>query len=247
MFNLNIYLDSPTNFSFGYQDPASQWMLGIIDLHDNIVFYLIIILTVVTWFFISAMYNKDHLAHLAHGNLIEIIWTLTPAKILWVIGLPSLKLLYMMDEILDAELTVKAIASQWFWTYEYSDYVFEDMEEKEENKFTFDSFMLADDDLQLGDLRELTVDNYLVLPINTSIRLLVTSNDVIHSFAVPSLGIKADCYPGRLNSLGFVINRESVFYGGCSELCGAYHHGMPIGIKAVSLGSYLSFLNTLEE
>lgn len=106
--------------------------------------------------------------------------------------------------------------------------------------------MVADEDLELGELRELTVDNYLVLPINTSIRLLISSTDVIHSFAVPSLGLKMDAIPGRLNSLGFVINRESTFYGGCSELCGALHHAMPIGVKAVSLGSYLSFISTFE-
>jgi cytochrome c oxidase subunit 2 len=213
-------------------------MLGIIDLHDNIIFYLIIILSVVLWFFISSMYNKDHLSNLAHGNLIEIVWTITPAIILWVIGLPSLKLLYMMDEILDAELTVKAIGNQWFWSYEYTDY---------DEEIAFDSFMVADEDLELGELRELAVDNYLILPINTSIRLLLSSNDVIHSFAIPSLGLKMDALPGRLNSLGFVINRESTFYGGCSELCGALHHAMPIGIKAVSLGSYLSFINTFDE
>jgi heme/copper-type cytochrome/quinol oxidase subunit 2 len=130
MLNLFItYADSPINFSYGFQDPATQWMLGIVDLHDNIVFYLIIILTVVLWFLISALYNPDHLANLHHGNLIEVIWTITPAMILWVIGLPSLKLLYMMDEILDAELTVKAIANQWYWSYEYTDYVFANGEE----------------------------------------------------------------------------------------------------------------------
>ncbi len=107
------YADSPINFSYGFQDPATQWMLGIVDLHDNIVYFLIIILTVVLWFLKSALDNPDHLANLHHGNLIEVIWTITPAMILWVIGLPSLKLLYMMDEILDAELTVKAIANQW--------------------------------------------------------------------------------------------------------------------------------------
>jgi cytochrome c oxidase subunit 2 len=237
-----LFSDSPINFSYGFQDPASKWMLGIIDLHDNIVFYLIIILSVVLWFFISSMYNKDHLSNLAHGNLIEIIWTITPALILWVIGLPSLKLLYMMDEILDAELTVKAIGNQWFWSYEYSDYINNENNES----IAFDSFMIAEDDLELGDLRELAVDNYLVLPINTSIRLLISSNDVIHSFAIPSLGLKMDALPGRLNSLGFVINRESTYFGGCSELCGALHHAMPIGIKAVSLGSYLSFINTYD-
>lgn len=235
-----IYADTPTNFSYGFQDPASKWMLGIIELHDSIVFYLIKILVVVLWFLISALYNKDHIFNLYHGNLIEIIWTVTPAIILWVIGLPSLKLLYMMDEILDAELTVKAIGNQWYWSYEYTDY--SDVEGKE--LIAFDSFMVADDDLELGELRELTVDNYLVLPINTSIRLLTSSNDVIHSFAIPSLGLKKDAMPGRLNSLGFVINRESTFYGGCSELCGALHHAMPIGVKAVSLGTYLSFIES---
>ena len=231
-----LYSDTPTNFSYTFQDPASQWMLGIIDLHDNILFFLIILLVVVLWFLVSAFQNLDHLANLHHGNLIEVIWTITPAMILWVIGLPSLKLLYMMDEILDPELTVKAIASQWFWSYEYTDY------DQEDN--SYDSFKVSDDDLELGELRTLTVDNYLVQPINTSIRLLVSSNDVIHSFAVPSLGIKADCLPGRINSLGFVINRESTFFGGCSELCGALHHAKPIGLKAVNLSSYLSYIKS---
>jgi cytochrome c oxidase subunit 2 len=110
---------------------------------------------------------------------------------------------------------------------------------------TFDSFLVGDADLEDGDLRQLAVDNYLVLPVNTSIRLITTSNDVIHNFAIPSLGLKIDSIPGRLNSVGVVINRESVFYGNCSELCGAYHAFMPTAIKAVSLGSYLSFINTL--
>ena len=110
---LRTYADSPIDFSYGFQDPATQWMLGIVNLHDKIVFYLIKILTIVIWLLISALKNSDHLANLHHGNLIEVIWTITPAMILWVIGLPSLKLLYMMDEILDAELTVKAIANQW--------------------------------------------------------------------------------------------------------------------------------------
>jgi len=237
-----FFADVPVNFSYGFQDPASQWMLGIIRLHDFIIFYLIILFVVVVWIFTSLFFNKDYVANLAHGNLIELIWTITPSIILWIIGIPSLKLLYMMDEILDSEVTVKAIASQWFWTYEYSDYISEN-----NDTISFDSFMIGHDDLELGDFRQLAVDNYLVLPINTSIRVLCTSNDVIHSFAVPSIGIKADCLPGRLNSLGFVINRESVYYGGCSELCGSLHHAMPIGIKAVPLNSYLSFIESVSE
>ena len=125
------------------------------------------------------------------------------------------------------------------WSYEYSDYV---SDEKE--PIAFDSFLVAEEDLEIGEQRNLTVDNYLTLPVNTSIRMLVSSNDVIHCFAVPSLGIKADGYPGRLNSIGFIINREGVFYGQCSEICGAMHGYMPIGVKSVSLPSFLSFVNS---
>src|SRR6478736_497663 len=114
-----IYGDAPINFSKNFQDPASDWLLAIINLHDNIIFYLIIILTVVLWFLISALINPDHLSNLHHGNLIELIWTITPAIILWLIGLSSLKLLYLMDEILSPEITVKAIGNQWYWSYEY--------------------------------------------------------------------------------------------------------------------------------
>ena len=234
-----IFADSPINFSYSFQDPASYLKLSIISLHDFIIFYLIIILTIVIWAGVSVFLNKDYLGNLAHGNLIELIWTITPSLILWTIGIPSLKLLYKKDEILDSELTVKVIGNQWFWSYEYSDYVNE-----EEETIAFDSFMVPDSDLELGQLRTLTVDNYLVLPIHTSIRVLCSSNDVIHSFAVPSLGIKADCYPGRLNALGFIITRESTFYGGCSELCGSLHHAKPIGIKAVPLSSYFSFIKS---
>lgn len=234
-----FYADSPVNYAFSFQDPASYWKVAIVSLHDFIVYYLIIISTVVLWTFISVLTNKDYLGNLAHGNLIELIWTITPSLILWIIGIPSLQLLYLMDEIIDAEVTVKAIGNQWFWSYEYSDYVTDENE-----TIAYDSFMVQDDDLELGQLRTLTVDNYLVLPIHTSLRVLCSSNDVIHSFAVPSLGIKADCYPGRLNALGFIITRESTFYGGCSELCGSLHHAKPIGIKGVPLSSYFSFIKS---
>jgi len=157
MYNFTIYSDYPINYSFSFQDPASDWLLGIINLHDNIIFYLIIILTVVLWFLVSAILNPDHLFNLHHGNLIELIWTITPALILWKIGLPSLKLLYLMDEILSAEITVKAIGNQWYWNYEYSDMVFDNGERE---TIEFDSFKVADDDLELGEQRNLAVDNY---------------------------------------------------------------------------------------
>nr|NP_150334.1 cytochrome c oxidase subunit 2 [Rhizophydium sp. 136]AAK84264.1 cytochrome c oxidase subunit 2 [Rhizophydium sp. 136] len=253
MFSVNfnfaclLFSDYPINYSYSFQDPASDWLLGIINLHDNIIFYLIIILTVVLWLLTSALLNPDHLFNLHHGNLIELIWTITPAAILWMIGLPSLKLLYLMDEILSPEITVKAIGNQWYWSFEYGDHVFDNENGEPKETIAFDSFMVAEDDLELGEQRNLAVDNYLVLPINTSIRMLVTANDVIHSFSINSLGIKVDALPGRINALGFIINRPGQFYGQCSELCGSLHGFMPIGLKAVSLSSYLSFINSFQE
>jgi cytochrome c oxidase subunit II len=237
-----IYTDYANDYSFNFQDPASSWLLSIIELHDTVMFYLVIILTVVIWFFISSLLNKDYLFELRHNDEIELAWTITPALILWAIGIPSLILLYIMDEILDADLTVKVSGHQWYWNYEYSDYI-----NSLGDHINFDSFLVPEEDLELGDLRQLTVDNYLVLPSNTSIRILVTSNDVLHSFAVPSLGIKADAIPGRLNSIGVTINRNSTFYGQCSELCGILHSAMPIGIKSVSLNSYINFLKGYQE
>ncbi len=239
----NINNDYPQEGQLSFQDPASDWMYAIIDLHDRIVFYLIIILAVVLWTQISAISNKNHLAYLHHGNMIEQIWTLTPAGILWAIGLPSLRQLYIMDEIQDAEITVKAIGNQWYWSYEYSDYV----NANGSAEIAFDSFMVDEASQEQGDIRNLTVDNYLVLPVGTSIRLVVSSNDVIHCFAIPSLAIKSDAIPGRLNATGFIINRPSTYYGQCSELCGVLHGFMPIGLHAVSVPSYLSFLDTQSE
>jgi cytochrome c oxidase subunit 2 len=229
-----IRADYPLKGQLNFQDPGSEILLGVYDLHDRIMFYLIIILVVVLWFFTSSLVNKNHI-QFSHGNLIEFLWTLTPAGILWGIGLPSLKLLYMMDEILDSEITVKAIGNQWYWNYEYSDYI---------DQINFSSFMLDDNSLQIGDLRLLTTDSSLVLPIQTSIRLLVSSNDVIHSFGIPSLGLKVDAIPGRLNSGGIILTRESIYYGQCSELCGVLHGFMPITIEGVSLNSYLNFLHS---
>lgn len=234
----SLSLDSAVNWSTGFQDPASNTFYGIIDLHDNIIFYLIILGSLVFWAFLSTLTNPDHLPFLAHGNLIEIIWTITPAIILWLIAIPSIKLLYLIDEILDADLTVKAIGRSWYWSYEYSDF---------SNPIAFDSFLIPDSDLLPGQPRRLAVDNYLVLPIHTSIRLLVTSMDVIHSFALPSFGIKADAIPGRLNSLGFIINRPGTFYGQCSELCGDLHSAMPIGIRAVNLPAFIQFIDQSDQ
>jgi len=235
----NIYTEYAINYNYGFQDPATPFSYAIIDLHDRILFYLIIIFTIVLWFLISSIIysNKKEIimSNIQHGLIIEMIWTLIPAIILWIIALPSLKLLYLMDELLDSQLTIKISGNQWYWSYEYSDF---------KENINFDSFMIQDDDLTLGDLRLLTVDNPLILPINTNIRLLVTSNDVIHSWAIPSLTVKLDAMAGRLNSTGILISRPSTFYGMCSELCGSSHAYMPIMLKAVSINEFINYINS---
>lgn len=210
-------------------------MYSIIELHDNIVFYLIILCVLVFWTLFSSL-TGDYgfsLKSISHGNLIEVIWTIIPAIILWLIGLPSLILLYLIDEILDADITIQVTGNQWYWNYNYTDYP--------SLGINFDSFLVQEEDLEEGDLRNLTVDNYLVLPMNTNIRLLVTANDVIHSFAIPSLGIKCDALPGRLNSAGLIVTRPSTFYGQCSELCGLLHGFMPVGLKVVTKEQYIEY------
>jgi len=230
----------------GFQDPGSEMILGILDLHDRIMFYLIIILIVVLWFFISSQTErKKNYVNIAHGNLIEFLWTLIPAGILWGIGLPSLKLLYLIDSQLDSEITlsVKIIGQQWYWNYEFLDFSYEPL--KATSRASYSSFMLDDQALTLGDKRLLSTDNSLILPVFSEIRFLITSSDVIHSFAIPSLGLKCDAIPGRLNSTSVCLTRESTYYGQCSELCGILHGFMPIEIRGVSLINYLKFIQTL--
>nr|YP_009228174.1 cytochrome c oxidase subunit 2 [Rhizophagus fasciculatus]AGA14201.1 cytochrome c oxidase subunit 2 [Rhizophagus irregularis]AGF34708.1 cytochrome c oxidase subunit 2 [Rhizophagus aggregatus]AGA14233.1 cytochrome c oxidase subunit 2 [Rhizophagus irregularis]AGF34710.1 cytochrome c oxidase subunit 2 [Rhizophagus irregularis]AJK91305.1 cytochrome c oxidase subunit 2 [Rhizophagus fasciculatus] len=239
------YNDAPQPWQLGFQDGGSPSIEGIVELHDQVMFYLVIILLGVGWMLGSTIrkFNSNHnqIVHKYHnhGTLIELIWTITPALVLIAIAFPSFKLLYLLDEVIDPVITVKAIGNQWFWTYEYSDYVNDTGETIE-----FDSYMIPDTDLEPGQLRLLEVDNRVILPVDTHIRFIVTARDVIHSFAVPSLGLKLDALPGRLNQTSAIINREGVFYGMCSELCGVLHYGMPIVIESVSLESYLLWLSS---
>lgn len=209
-------------------------MEEIIFFHDQVMFILIIIITTVLWLIVKALSGKAYHRYLVDGTLLEIIWTIIPAIILILIALPSLKLLYLMDEVMDPALTIKAIGHQWYWSYEYSDYQTESLE--------FDSYMVPTSDLNKGDFRLLEVDNRLVVPINTHVRVLVTGADVLHSFAVPALAVKMDAVPGRLNQTGFFIKRPGIFYGQCSEICGANHSFMPIVIEAVSLDKYINWV-----
>jgi cytochrome c oxidase subunit 2 len=240
-----IYLDAAEPWQLGFQDSATPVMEGINVLHDNILFYLIVVVVGVLWALLNIIYNfastrtNFTLKYLRHGTLIEIIWTITPALILISIALPSFKLLYLMDEVIDPAITIKAIGHQWYWSYEYSDYM-----SNEGESLGFDSYMVPTDELKEGDLRLLEVDNRIVVPVNTHIRVVVTAADVLHSWAVPSLGIKMDAVPGRLNQTSMIIKREGVYYGQCSEICGVQHGFMPIVVEAVNLENYVAWVSS---
>lgn len=236
-----LWADAPLPWQLGFQDPATPIMEGIIDLYDSINFYLIIVVVVVTWMMLASIvhFTNAKISHkyFNHGTFIEIVWTILPALVLVSIAFPSFKLLYFSDEVIDPSITIKAIGRQWYWTYEFSDYT-----NQENETLTFDSYMVPTDDLNEGDLRLLEVDNRIVVPVNTHVRVIITGGDVIHSWAVPSLGIKTDAFPGRLNQSSFIIKREGVYYGQCSELCGVQHGFMPIVVEAVPVEKYVSWI-----
>lgn len=235
--------DTPRPWGVYFQDSATPQMEGLIELHDNIMFYLVIILFGVAWIMLSIIRNysnkKSPISHkyLNHGTTIELIWTITPALILILIAFPSFKLLYLMDEVSDPSMSVLAEGHQWYWSYQYPDFL-----NKEDDFIDYDSYLVPESDLENGSLRLLEVDNRVILPEQTHVRFIVTAADVIHSFACPSLGIKCDAYPGRLNQASVYINRPGVFFGQCSEICGILHSSMPIAIESVTIEKFVSWL-----
>lgn len=245
---LNSGLENTQAFlnNLGFQEPASPMMEGLIALHSDIWAIMLFVAGFVLYMLCATLASapvRSYKVH--HHSLIEIVWTTVPALILCVIAVPSFTLLYSLDEIVEPSLTIKAVGRQWYWSYEYGDYA---QSSDLVNGITFDSNILQDDDLENGQLRMLEVDNRLVLPVNKHIRLLTCAGDVIHSFAVPSLGIKMDAIPGRLNQTMMFIKRQGVFYGQCSELCGNSHAMMPIAVEAVQEQDYVDWINAkLEE
>lgn len=240
-----VYYDAPVSRQMGFQDPATPIMEGIIDLHHDLFFFMIIIFVFVLWLLVRLIYffsirnNDMHKPiRFTHHTTLEIVWTIVPSLILIAIAIPSFALVYAMDEIVNPSVTIKVIGHQWYWSYEYSDYGL-----LEEDQILFDSYMLAEDDLNEGFLRLLDVDNRVVLPARIHVRLLITSADVIHSWAVPSFGVKLDACPGRLNQIAIFVKRPGVFYGQCSEICGVNHGFMPIAVEAVELEQYFDWLS----
>nr|AEM66830.1 cytochrome c oxidase subunit II [Mecinus barbarus] len=219
------------------QDSASPLMEQLMYFHDHTLMILIIITILIGQMLLSMLFNKFIHRFLLEGQLIEMVWTILPAIILIMIALPSLRLLYILDEIFNPMITVKAIGHQWFWSYEYSDY----------KNIEFDSYMIPDNQLSPMNFRLLDVDNRMIIPYNTQIRIIITSIDVIHSWTIPSLGVKIDATPGRLNQANFNINRTSLFFGQCSEICGANHSFMPIVIETVSSNKFISWMNSMSK
>lgn len=209
-----------------FQNAVSPVMEQLIFFHDYSIIIMIMIILLVGYIIVNSCFNKNYNLGLFEGQELERIWTLLPGIFLLLIAFPSLRLLYLMEDYDDYDLTIKRLGHQWYWTYEYSDLG---------AKF-FDSYIRNNNRL----FRLLNVDNCLVLPYNRRIRLITTSVDVIHSWTIPSVGVKVDAIPGRLNQLFLIFNRIGIFTGQCSEICGANHSFIPILIRVIP---YMKFLN----
>nr|YP_008080801.1 cytochrome c oxidase subunit II [Scomberomorus munroi]AFU65459.1 cytochrome c oxidase subunit II [Scomberomorus munroi]AFU65472.1 cytochrome c oxidase subunit II [Scomberomorus munroi x Scomberomorus semifasciatus]AFU65485.1 cytochrome c oxidase subunit II [Scomberomorus munroi x Scomberomorus semifasciatus]AFU65498.1 cytochrome c oxidase subunit II [Scomberomorus munroi x Scomberomorus semifasciatus] len=221
----------------GFQDAASPIMEELLHFHDHALMIVFLISTFVLYIIIAMVTTKLTNSYILDSQEIEIIWTVLPAIILILIALPSLRILYLMDEINNPHLTVKAVGHQWYWSYEYTDY----------KDLAFDSYMIPTQDLAPGQFRLLEADHRMVVPVESPVRMLITADDVLHSWAVPSLGIKMDAVPGRLNQAALVASRPGVFYGQCSEICGANHSFMPIVVEAVPLQHFESWSSLMLE
>lgn len=241
----SVECDSPEPWQMRLQDPASPVAEGISELFNSLTFYLIIIVFGVFWAMSSTVYHYKHTTqpiphHFSHGAAVELVWTISPALFLITIAFPSFKLLYLTDEVFSPSMTIKAVGHQWYWSYEYSDFLNEDGE-----SLGFDSYMVPESDLADGQLRLLDVDNNVVIPVDTNVRFIITGQDVIHSWTVPSLGVKVDAVPGRLNQAAVIAEREGLFYGQCSELCGVLHGFMPICVEVVTPEKYLEWMEDM--
>nr|AMP43705.1 cytochrome c oxidase subunit II [Dialysis sp. KW-2016] len=215
------------------QNSNSPLMEQLTFFHDHTLLILIMITILISYLMIMLFFNIYINRFLLHGQIIEMIWTILPAIVLIFIAFPSLRLLYLMDEINIPMITLKSIGHQWYWSYEYSDFL----------NLEFDSYMVPTMELNKEEFRLLDVDNRIILPMNSQIRILITAADVIHSWTIPSLGVKVDGSPGRLNQTNFIISRPGLFFGQCSEICGANHSFMPIVIESIPMNYFIKWIN----
>ncbi len=237
MLPAKLFASKAFPWQMNFQEAATPVAERIREFHD---FLLILTIGIVIFVmglmaYVMIKFHKSRNpvpSKTTHNTLIEVVWTLVPVIILVVIVFPSLKLMYFMDKTEDAEMTVKVVSHQWYWSYEYPDH----------DNIAFDSLMLKKDELKPGQPRLLEVDNRLVVPVGTNIRILLTSADVLHSWAVPAMGVKTDTVPGRLNETWIKVTKEGVYYGQCSELCGRDHGFMPIAVEVVSKDKFAQWV-----
>ncbi len=247
IFASSIFNDAPHFSQYGIQTSGSPVLTAMLSFHHYLMVVLIVIGTSVFYFlwYIFTNFSNDKtqagntVAKFSHSNDLEISWTILPAVILLFLAIPSFSLLYSLDESINPALTLKVVGHQWYWSYEYSGFVFG------ENQYNleFDSYMVNDADLRRGMFRCLEVDNRVHIPSKTHIRVIVTSSDVLHSWAVPSLGIKIDACPGRLSQISLYAQRNSTYFGQCSEICGINHGFMPIVVTAESKKKFFRWLS----
>ena len=243
--------DTALSYQLGFQDPATTSMEGIHLFNIHLLFVIISIVALVAWLMAIILINftesgNSTVADFTHSNTIEIVWTSIPALILLSLASPSFSLLYSMDEISNPELTLKILGHQWYWTYEISDFSKFVCLSEDSSALKFSSYMLTDEAIKegnfIGFLRNLETNKRVLLPTNTHIRLLISSVDVLHSWTVPSFGVKVDACPGRLNQANLFVKRFGLFFGQCSEICGVNHGFMPIVVLGLPSVQYNAFL-----
>ena len=236
-FNSTNSSFASVNWQLGFNDSVTSVMSDIVHLHDRILLPIIVAISVFVLFLLLYSIFKFRASKnpipskTSHNTFIEIMWTVIPCLILIVIAVPSFRLLYKQDIIPKADVTIKATGYQWYWGYEYPD-----------QNIAFDANMIDTKNLKSNQLRLLETDNHVVVPVNKVIKVLITANDVLHAWAVPSFGVKRDAVPGRINETWFKAEKEGVYYGQCSELCGSRHAFMPITVRVVSDKQYNEWL-----
>ena len=237
ILSTHAWANQPKNWQLGFQDSASQGMSEIVSFHNNILLPIIIAITVFVLFLmiytcIRFRESKNPVpSKTTHNVAVEVLWTLIPCLILIVMAVPSFKLLYKQDTIPKVDVTIKAVGYQWYWGYEYPD-----------ENIIFESYMIKEDELKENQPRLLTVDNEIVVPVNKVVKVLITANDVLHAWALPSFGVKRDAVPGRINETWFKAEKVGTYYGQCSELCGIQHAFMPITVRVVTDEEYAQWL-----
>ena len=238
LISFELYGKQATDWQLSFQNPATDLMGSVVGLHNIILIVMTLITLFVLFllFYVSFRFSAKRNpipSTTTHNTVVEVLWTAIPIVILVVLAIPSFKLLYQQEKSENYDMTVKVIGHQWYWEYEYPDH----------GDFYFESYMVQEQDLEEGDLRLLTVDNPLVIPANKNIQILITAGDVLHSWAVPSMGLKTDAVPGRLNETWVNVKEPGIYRGQCSEICGSGHGFMPVVVKVLPEREFMAWAN----